>query len=332
MSGSGATRTIGAGGPAVSALGLGCNNFGGRLDEADSLAVIDAALDHGITFFDTADIYADGESERLLGVALVRRGLRDAVVIATKGGLPMPGAADEPRSSRGYLHRAVRASLRRLGTDRIDLYQLHAPDGVTPVEETVAALDELVTQGLVRHTGVSNLTGWQLAEFTWAGRLARARPMVSVQYQYHLLHRTPERELLPLCARYGLGTLPFFPLANGLLTGKYRPEAPPPPGSRLGNDVVRDAWVRTGPAVERVEALRQIADAAGRSLGELAIGWLLAQPTVASVIAGASTPAQVAANAAAAAAVPLTDDELAAIDEITAGAEMPSPGLPSSPR
>ncbi len=207
---------------------------------------------------------------------------------------------------------AVRASLRRLRTDWIDLYQLHVPDPTTPIEETLGALDELVHEGLVRYVGSSSLAAWQVVDAEWTARTRGVERFVSAQYQYHLLHRGPERELVPACEAAGVGTLPFFPLANGLLTGKFRKGEPLPPGTRLGNEPERARWVTAGDALDRVEALRAVAEAAGLSMVELAIGWLASRPTVGSVIAGASSPEQVRANAVA--AVPLGDDALAAVD------------------
>lgn len=306
-------RPLGRSGPRVSTVGLGCNNFRTRLDDDASRAVIDAAIDQGITLFDTADVYGGGGGEEVLGAVLGTR--RDRVVLATKAGLPMPGEpADEPRGSRGYLHRAVRASLRRLRTDWIDLYQLHAPDPLTPIEETMAAFDELIQQGLIRYAGSSTFAAWQLVEADWTARVAGTNRFVSAQYHYHLLHRAPEADVVPVCERYGVGTLPFFPLANGLLTGKYRKGEALPADSRLGRDPARAAGLLVGDAMDRVEALRNVAEEAGISMIELAIGWLLAQPTVASVIAGASTPTQVAANVAVASRPALSSAVLEAVD------------------
>jgi aryl-alcohol dehydrogenase-like predicted oxidoreductase len=304
-------RNLGGSGLWVSIVGLGCNNFRARLDEDASRAVVDAAIDAGLTLFDTADVYGEGGSESLLGDVLGTR--RDQVVLATKFGLPMPGSPpDESRGSRRYIRAAVRASLRRLRTDRIDLYQLHVPDPTTPIEETLGALDELVHEGLVRYVGSSSLAAWQVMDAEWTARTRGVERFVSAQYQYHLLHRGPERELVPACAAAGVGTLPFFPLANGLLTGKFRKGEPLPPGTRLGNEPERARWVTAGDALDRVEALRAVAEAAGLTMVELAIGWLASRPTVGSVIAGASSPEQVRATAVA--AVALGDDVLAAVD------------------
>ena len=304
-------RNLGGSGLRVSTVGLGCNNFRTRLDDDASRAVVDAAIDAGVTLFDTADVYGEGGSESLLGDVLGAR--RDQVVLATKFGLPMPGSPpEESRGSRRYIRAAVRASLRRLRTDWIDLYQLHVPDPTTPIEETLGALDELVHEGLVRYVGSSSLAAWQVVDAEWTARTRGGERFVSAQYQYHLLHRGPERELVPACEAAGVGTLPFFPLANGLLTGKFRKGEPLPPDTRLGNEPERAKWVTAGDALDRVEALRAVAEAAGLTMVELAIGWLASRPTVGSVIAGASSPEQVRANAVA--AVPLGDDVLVAVD------------------
>jgi aryl-alcohol dehydrogenase-like predicted oxidoreductase len=275
----------------VSAAGLGCNNFGRRLDLAGTRAVIDAALGHGIDFLDTADIYGgDGASERLIGEVL--DGRRDRVVLATKFGMALSSDTGEPRGSRAYARRAVEGSLERLRTDRIDLFYYHEPDGVTPLAETLGALAELADEGKIRAFGVSNLDAAQLREAAAFGdpRLA------ALQNEYNLIERTAERELLPLCREHGIGFVPYFPLANGLLTGKFRRGEEPPAGTRLATRRER----LTDAAFDRVEALQAFASDRGRSLLELAIAGLASQPGVASVIAGAMSPEQIAANAAAA--------------------------------
>ena len=296
------TRRLGSEGPEVSVVGLGCNNFGGRVDLEGTRAVVDAALDSGITLLDTADIYGNkGGSESFLGEVL--EGRRDTVVIATKFGGDM-GDGTQARGSREYIHKAVDASLQRLRTDRIDLYQYHTPDKVTPLAETFGALDELVRAGKVRYAGHSNLSAAQVEE---VDALARehgwARP-VSAQNRYSLLHRDPEDDLLPVCERLGLGFLPYFPLASGLLTGKYRRGQPRPEGARLAT---RDE-VFTDQAFDRVEALEAYAEERNVTLLDVAIGGLLAQPAVASVISGATRPEQVRANAAAGAWQPSAED------------------------
>ncbi|WP_405676992.1 aldo/keto reductase [Streptomyces sp. NBC_00048] len=312
--------SLGSSGLQVSAVGLGCNNFGGRLDAQATRAVVDAALDAGITLLDTADIYGGlGGSESHLGQAL--KGRRDQVVLATKfgfAGMDMKyGPAAGARGSRAYIRRAVEESLRRLGTDHIDLYQLHSPDPVTPIAETLAALTELVAEGKVRYIGHSNLTGWQLAEAAHVARETGSVPFVSAQNQWSLLERSAERELVPAALHYGVGVLPYFPLANGLLTGKIRRGAAVPAGSRLEG---RDAYL-TEERLDVVEALAALAEKYGRTVLELAIGWLSAQPGCASVIAGATSAEQVRANAAVADR-PLDAGLLAAIDAIP-GARKP---------
>ncbi len=304
-------RPLGHSGLLVSVVGLGCNNFGRRLDLADTRRVLDAAIDAGVTLLDTADTY--GESEVLMGEALAGR--RDAVVLATKFGHRSAnlgyGAAAGAKGGRLYVRRAVENSLRRLRTDHLDLYQLHTPDPVTPLEETLAALHELVVEGKVRYLGHSNFAGWQVAR---ADHLARERgwtPFISAQNHYSLLERDVEAEVVPACAAYGVGMLPYFPLANGLLTGKIRRGEGAPEGSRLRG---RDDYV-TDAKLDVVEALQAWGAAHGRSLLEIAVGALAAQPTVASVIAGATRPEQVTANVAAGEWQP-TPADLAEIDAI----------------
>ncbi|MEU3778344.1 aldo/keto reductase [Streptomyces sp. NPDC032472] len=306
---------LGSSGLQVSAVGLGCNNFGGRLDARVTREVVDAALDAGITLLDTADIYGGGGgSESHLGKAL--KGRRDQVVLATKfgfAGVDMGyGPAAGAKGGRAYVRRAVEESLRRLDTDHIDLYQLHSPDPATPVAETLAALTELVAEGKVRYIGHSNLSGWQLAEAAHVARETGAVPFVSAQNEWSLLQRSVEAELVPAARHYGLGVLPYFPLANGLLTGKIRRGAPVPAGSRLEG---RDSYL-TEERLDTVEALAALADKHGRSLLELAIGWLSAQPGCASVIAGATSAEQVRANAAVADR-PLEAELLAGIEAVT---------------
>jgi aryl-alcohol dehydrogenase-like predicted oxidoreductase len=307
-------RQLGGSGLTVSVVGLGCNNFRSRTSDDAARAVIDAAIDSGITLFDTADIYGNGGgSEELLGEALGAR--RDQIVLATKFGMPMPGAGPEARGSRRYIRNAVRASLRRLRTDWIDLYQYHEPDGVTPMDETLAALDELVREGLVRYVGSSNFAGWQVADADWAAATGGRERFVSAQNEYSLLNRAAEAELIPACEEYGVGLLPYFPLANGVLTGKYHRSAAPPDGSRLAANAARAERLLTDETYDRVEALDKLAAERGVTLLHLAIGGLAAQPAVASVIAGATSAEQVRANAAAGLWEP-DDDDLAAIDAI----------------
>ncbi|QWB27671.1 MULTISPECIES: aldo/keto reductase [Streptomyces] len=306
-------RTLGEHGPVVSAVGVGGNNFGSRLDEEGTNGVVHAALDAGITLFDTADMYGGfgerggerGDGERLLGAAL--KGRRDDVVLATKFGMEMGPDADlyGRRGAGPYIRYAVESSLRRLGTDRIDLYQYHEPDGLTPLEETVAALTELVDEGKIRYLGCSNLPAEELTD-----------AFVSTQARYHLLDRSAEADLVPACLRHGLGLLPYYPLANGLLSGKYRRGEEPPPGSRLS---WRQGWL-TDAALDRVEALTAYGAERGLTLLQVAVGALAALPAVGSVICGAMTPAQVTANAAAADWVPDPAD-LAALDAIVTPGE-----------
>jgi aryl-alcohol dehydrogenase-like predicted oxidoreductase len=284
----------------VSVVGLGCNNFGWRIDENATTAVVNAALDAGINFFDTADIYAKGQSEEFLGRALGPR--RDKVVLATKFGMKMD---EERKGARPeYVRQASEDSLRRLGTDHIDLYQLHQPDPSVPIADTLGALDELVRAGQVRDIGCSNFSVDQLRE---------AKRFVSVQNQYSLIHREPEVAVIPECERSGIAFLPFFPLASGLLTGKYRRGQPLPENSR-GKDGFGPK-VFTDQNLDLVERLIQFATSRGHTLLELAVSWLAARPVVASVIAGAKSPEQVKANAAAA-GWRLTTADLAEIEAL----------------
>ena len=301
------TRRIGT--LPVSVVGLGCNNFGWRLDAAQSSEVVHAALDAGITFFDTADIYGRTRSEEFLGRALGRR--RSEVIIATKFGM----AVDEKRRGArpDYVLQAAEDSLRRLGTDRVDLYQIHQPDPTVPIADTLEALDKLVKAGKVREIGCSNFSADQLREANSAVRPGAAR-FVSVQNEYSLLDREAEREVLPECEKLGLAFIPYFPLASGLLTGKYRKGQPPPPGTRLAPGG-RFENTLTEKNLDLVEALIQFAKSRGHTLLELAISWLAMRPTVASVIAGATTSQQVKMNAAAA-GWRLSKADLAEVDKI----------------
>jgi len=296
------TRRLGREGPDVSIVGLGCNNFGMRVDLEGTRAVVDAALEAGVTLFDTADIYGGkGGSESLLGEVL--EGRRDRVVLATKFGGDM-GDGTEARGSREYIHKAIDASLQRLRTDVVDLYQYHTPDHVTPFEETFGALDELVRTGKVRYVGHSNLNARQVEEVDAICRDRGFATPVSAQNEYSLLRRQAEEELLSTCERLGIGVLPYFPLASGLLTGKYRRGEPRPEGTRLAgrNEVF------TNETFDRLEALEEFARARGLTLLQVAIGGLLAQPAIASVIAGATKPEQVRANVEAAQWEPTPED------------------------
>jgi aryl-alcohol dehydrogenase-like predicted oxidoreductase len=307
-------RRLGDSGLVVSVVGLGCNNFGRRIDLDATRRVVDAALDAGVTFFDTADVY--GESEAFLGEVLAGR--RDQVVLATKFGNPLRGVLGEDRGARGsrwYVRRAVERSLRRLRTDHIDLYQMHRPDPFTPIEETLAALSELVREGKVRYVGSSNFAGWQVADADWTARTRGFERFVSAQNEYSLIETSVEDELVPALQRFRVGLLPFFPLANGLLTGKYSRDGARPPGSRLHDPSY--AGYLTPERFDRVEALQRYADERGLSLLQVAIGGLAAQPAVASVIAGATRPEQVVANARAGSWTPTAED-LAALDDVLA--------------
>ncbi|HVT21163.1 MAG TPA: aldo/keto reductase [Mycobacteriales bacterium] len=296
-------RRLGDSGLSVSVVGLGCNNFGRRIDLEQTRAVVHAALDAGVTLFDTADIY--GESEDFLGEVLGTA--RADIVLATKFGMDMGGKLGPDwgaRGSRRYIRKAIESSLRRLRTDWIDLYQMHAPDASTPIEETLAALHELVVEGKVRYVGCSNFAAWQLADADWTARSGGHSRFVSAQNHYSLIERSVEDELAPACKRFGVGILPFYPLANGLLSGKYRRGEPAPEGTRLA---LRQDWL-SDDRFDKVEALASYAEEHGRSLLDIAIGGLAAQRQVASVIAGATKPEQVKANAAAGQWVPSPED------------------------
>jgi aryl-alcohol dehydrogenase-like predicted oxidoreductase len=307
-------RSLGESGLVVSVLGLGCNNFGGRLDTEGTRAVVDAAIDAGITLFDTAETYGGaGASESALGEILGRR--RGQVVLATKFGHQSAdmgyGPAAGAKGGRSYIRRAVTESLRRLRTDYIDLYQLHTPDPVTPVEETIAALHELVAEGKVRYLGHSNFSGWQLADAAHLAARNGHTPFISAQNHWSLLERQAEAEVVPAARHFGLGVLPYFPLANGLLTGKVRRGQPIPAGSRLA---ARAGYV-TEEKLAKVESLIAWAEEHGHAVLDVAIGALAARPGCGSVIAGAMTPEQVKANAAAADWIP-SPAELAEIDRM----------------
>jgi len=296
-------RHLGSSDLVVSVVGLGCNSMGWRIDQAQTRAVVDAALDAGITLFDTAESYGRGDSEVFLGRALAGR--RDRVVIATKFGWGR--GRDDHSVARGdpdYVRHAIDVSLEKLGTDHVDLYQYHRPDGVTPIADTLGAMDELVRAGKARFIGHSNFTAAQAREADEAASAHGFTRYVSAQNQYSWLHRDPERDLIPECERLGLGLLPYFPLGRGLLTGKYRRGEPAPEGTRLAEQGLTD-----DPATwDRVEALDAFARERGVGLLDLAIGGLASQPPVASVIAGATTPEQVRANAAAGGWVPSADE------------------------
>ncbi len=321
-------RNLGRSGLKVSVVGLGCNNFGMKLDQAGTDAVVHKALDAGITLFDTADVYGGdkGKSEELLGKALDAR--RNDIVLATKFGGAMREAPPGVGGSRAYVMKAIEASLTRLGTDYIDLYQIHCPDPATPIEETLRALDDLVHQGKVRYIGHSNYAGWQTAEAAWLSSEHKLAPYVSAQNRYSLLNRQIELDLVPAADQFGLGILPFFPLESGLLTGKYKRGVDAPEGSRFALWGNMSGGFLNDPNFDRVEELSKLCDQHDHSMLELAIGWLVAKPYVPSVIAGATTPEQVELNVAAGGFRP-SDEESAAVDEIS-----PPPGggrLPGRP-
>jgi aryl-alcohol dehydrogenase-like predicted oxidoreductase len=295
--------------------GLGCNNFGGRIDEAATGKVVAAALEAGITLFDTADIYGGARSEEYLGRALGSR--RADVIVATKFAMPMGEGPYTAGGSRRYVMRAVEASLRRLGTDYIDLYQMHAPDITTPIEETLEALTDLVHEGKVRYIGSSNFAGWQVADADWTARTRGLSRFVAAQNEWSLLRRAVEREVVPACEHVGVSLLPYFPLAGGALTGKYRRGEPAPSGTRLAGDS-GSRWL-TDKNFARIEALTDFATASGRTVGELALAWLASQRVVCSVIAGATRPEQVRENVAAV-EWRLSRDERAAVDGLLTSA------------
>jgi aryl-alcohol dehydrogenase-like predicted oxidoreductase len=307
-------RQLGQCGLRVSVIGLGGNTFGAYADEAQTARIVHQALDLGINLFDTADIYGRGASEELLGKAL--RGRRDAALVATKVGMRMGDGPQDRGSSRKHIIEGCHASLRRLGIDAIDLYQIHEFDPQTPLDETLGALDDLVRAGNVRYIGCSNYAAWQVVQALWiSDRTHRAR-FVSVQPEYNLLVRDVERELAPCCLELGLGIIPYFPLGAGVLTGKYKPGEPPPEGTRGYNNprFERRLHPQTLEAVQRLDAW---ARERGHTVGELAIAWLLARPAVSTVIAGTTRPEQVVANARAADWT-LSADDLQAVDALLA--------------
>ncbi|HEY3331846.1 MAG TPA: aldo/keto reductase [Capsulimonadaceae bacterium] len=307
------TRRIGS--LDVTVVGIGCNNFGWRIDEAATTRVVNATLDAGINFFDTADVYGGTKSEEFLGRAIKAR--RDEAIIATKFGHEV--APDKKGAAPAYVRQAVEDSLRRLDTDRIDLYQLHKPDAATPIADTLGALQELVAAGKVREIGCSNFSAAQLREAEATVNAGDVK-FVSVQNHYSLLHRTAEAAAIAEAAKLGIGLLPYFPLASGLLTGKYRNGQPRPDGARIQADGRFDDWV-TEPALDAVERLIAYASDHGHTLLDLAMAWLLSRPVVASVIAGATTPEQITANAAAG-LWRLTETQMAEVEALVAGVEI----------
>jgi len=308
-------RNLGNSGLLVSTVGLGCNNFGMRIDQEASVKVIDRAIEQGITLFDTADIYGNaGGSETIIGETLGSR--RKDIVLATKFGMQLDDAGKLKGASRRYIVSAVEASLKRLQTDYIDLYQLHAPDELTPMEETLRALDDLVTQGKVRYIGCSNVPAWQVADAQWISKELGKNRFISCQDEYSLLMRSAEKELMPAARQFGMGLLPYFPLASGLLTGKYKRDLIPE-GTRFASaQRARDRYMteRNWAIVEQLESFVQ---SRGKGLLDLAISWLLAQSPVSSVIAGATKPEQIDQNIAAGTWI-LSQDELDEVAKITA--------------
>jgi aryl-alcohol dehydrogenase-like predicted oxidoreductase len=309
------TRTLGTSDLRVSLVGLGCNNFGGRIDLAATRSVVDKAIELGVTLFDTADVYGNrGGSETCLGQVLGHR--RKDIVLATKCGLPMDDSGTMRGAAPAYIRSAIEASLKRLKTDWIDLYQMHRFDPATPIEDTLRTLDDLVRAGKVRYIGCSNYAAWQVADATWTARQKGLAQFVSCQDEYSLLVRDVERELVPAMEAYGLGLLPYFPLASGLLTGKYRRDGALPENSRFTKMTgLADRYLTAGNWT-KVDGLEKFCAERGRSLLELAFSWLAARPTVASVIAGATRPEQLEANVAAA-GWRLGAEDLAEIDRLT---------------
>jgi len=309
-------RNLGRSGLIVSAVGLGCNNFGGRIDMAATRAVVHKALDLGVSLFDTSDTYGErGASEEQLSRALAGR--RHEIVLATKFARPMDPEGRLQGASRRYIMSAVEASLKRLNTDYIDLYQQHIADPLTPIEETLRALDDLVRQGKVRYLGCSTLSAWQVVEAHWTATHFGLDRFVACQERYSLIERELDHELMPVIQSYGLGLIPFSPLANGLLTGKYRRDAPPPAGARLATTPRMAERYLTEANWAVVERLDAFCAARGHTLLELAFSWLLHRPAVASVIAGATSPEQVEANVGAA-GWRLTREDMDEIDRLTA--------------
>lgn len=305
-------RQLGASGVRVSAIGLGTNQFGGKVDPPGVRAIMDAAIDLGVNFIDTADVYQEGRSEETLGAAL--KGRRHSVILATKVASKAGDGPNDYGASRYHIIAGVEASLRRLQTDVIDLYQIHRWDDTTPIEETLRALDDLVRSGKVRYIGASNFAAWQLARANLLAELRGWSPFVTIQPHYHMFEREIERELLPYCGAYGVGVLPYFPLAGGFLTGKYRRGQPAPVGSRGESSVYVQKYM-TDASYAIIERLAAWADERGHTLGELAHAWLLAHPQVSSVISGATSVDQLRANAAAAGwrLAPAEQDEIESI-------------------
>ncbi len=306
-------RRLGSSGLEVSAVGLGTNQFGTKLDAEASAAVVRRAAELGINFIDTANSYGGTRSEEFIGRAI--KGMRGQLILATKFGSPQGEGPNRRGGSRRHILQSVEESLRRLGTDYIDLYQLHFPDPLTPIEETLRAFDDLVHQGKVRYIGSSNFAAWQLCEAAWVARTEHLTPFVSEQAEYSMLNRRLEREVAPFCQKYNVGLIPFFPLASGFLTGKYRPDAPAPAGTRIGDNERLRTRTLTEKNFALLAKMEQFAGSHEHTVGELAIAWLLAQPQVSSVIAGATRPEQVEANAKAG-AWHLTPEDLAVVTKL----------------
>lgn len=309
-------RKLGNSGLKVSEISLGGNNFGWYADEGTSNAVINHALDSGINYIDTADAYDKGRSEEFIGKAL--KGRRSQVIIATKFFLPMGEGPNDRGGSRYYIIRAVEASLRRLQTDYIDLYQMHRPDATTPLEETLRALDDLVRAGKVRYIGCSNYAAWQLSDALWTSSVNHLSAFLTVQSRYNVLERQIEAELVPCCQAHNVGVIPWGPLAGGFLTGKYRKGEKSPEDGRLSKPNALYSGVLNEANWSKLAKLEAFATERGHTVGELAIAWLLSKPYVSTVIAGAKKPEQVSANIAAG-KWKLTIEEAAKADDITAG-------------
>ena len=307
---------LGNSGIQVSRLGLGTNNFGWRNDEESAIAVVNQALELGINFIDTADIYGRGKSEEFIGQAI--KGRRSQVIVATKFGYKIGKGPNDKGASRAYIIRSVEASLRRLQTDYIDLYQIHVPDPLTPVAETMRTLDDLVRSGKVRYIGCSNFAAWQLCEALWVSRSEHLNPLISVQPRYNLLDRQIESELVPCCQAYDIGIIPWGPLIGGFLTGKYRQGEPAPADSRLSQPLPLYDKIMTDENWQKLAKLEAFATQREHTVGELAIAWLLAKPCVSTVIAGARKPEQLTANVTAL-EWELSAAEVSEVDDISAG-------------
>jgi len=311
-------RTMGRSGLTVSLAGMGCNTLGWWVDEAQGVKVVHGALDAGISLFDTADCYDDGVSETILGKALGKQ-RKDAVIVTKFGMATKFARPNARRGGRDHVIRSCEGSLKRLKTDWIDLYLHHAPDEATPVEETLEALDRLIAQGKIRYAGCSNYAGWQIADAAWTACDRRLQPFVSAQSEWNLFSRAIEKEVVPAARRFGLGIMPYFPLAMGLLSGKYSRGKRPAKSTRLAGDDPRYAAMLSEANFDKVDRLEAFAGAHGHNLLELAIGWLASHDVVSTVICGATRPGQAKANAAAVTAWRLSADEMAQVDALMAG-------------